>query len=83
MTENEVKEAIKDIPLGAYVQIIKKTGEIYDARLASHEVSGIEKKDYGDIVVPELPPAIIVQAKMRFGSFRMDIDDIVKIAWVD
>jgi hypothetical protein len=82
MTQKETIEAIKDIPLGAQVQIIKKSGTILDARLASHEVNGIEKKDYGNLVVPELPPAIIVQARVRFGNFRVDIDDILKIAWV-
>ncbi len=83
MTEKEIREAIKDIPLGANVQIIKKTGTILDAKLVSHEVSGLEKKDYGNLVVPALPPAVIVQARVRFGNFRVDIDDIVNIAWVE
>ncbi len=82
MTEKEIRESIKTIPLGGQIQIIKKTGAIIDARLASHEVSGLVKKDYGNLVVPELPPAIIVQARMRWGNFRMDIHDIIHIAWV-
>ncbi|MEM7549509.1 MAG: hypothetical protein AAF363_07540 [Bacteroidota bacterium] len=83
MTEKEAKEAIKEIPVGSKIQLIKKNGVITELRLASHEVSGTEKKDYGDIVVPALPPALIVRGGSRFGNFRLDTEEIVKIAWVE
>ncbi|MEM9857914.1 MAG: hypothetical protein AAF843_11175, partial [Bacteroidota bacterium] len=79
----EVKETIKDIPVGARLQLIKKNGAIVEVRLASHEVTSIAKKDYGEIVVPELPPALIVRGRSRFGNFRQDIDELVKIAWIE
>lgn len=83
MTEQEVKNAIKDFPLGSKLQLIKKNGGIVTVRLASHEVEGTEKKDYGEIVVPGLPPAMIVSGGSRFGKFRIDADDIVDIARID
>lgn len=83
MTEQEALEAIRNIPLGSKLQLIKKTGEVIDVKLASHEVCGTEEKDYGTLVVPALPPALTVQGGTRFGNFRVDIEDIIKIAWID
>ena len=83
MNDQEVLNVIVDIPIGANLQIIKKSGAIIEVRLASHEVKGTEEKDYGDIVVPALPPALIVQGGTRFGNYRVEIDDIVKISWVE
>ena len=80
MSETEAKEVIKNIPIGSMLQLIKKNGTIIEVRLASHEVSGTEKKDYGDLTVPALPPALIVRGGTRFGNFRIDTDEIVKIA---
>ena len=80
MSQEEVKEIIQEIPVGSELQLLKKNGDIIEVRLASHEVSGTMKKDYGDLVVPALPPAIIVQGGTRFGSFRIDTEEIVKIA---
>lgn len=83
MTESEVKNKIQKIPLGSRLQLIKKSGEILEVRLASHEVSGTEEKDYGTIKAPALPPAITVQGGSRFGSFRIEVEEIVEIAWID
>ncbi|WP_420578286.1 hypothetical protein [Ekhidna sp.] len=83
MSEEEIKHAIKDIPVGAKLQLIKSNGDIIEVRLSSHDVSGTEEKDYGELVVPALPPAITVQGGSRFGSFRIEAQEIVKIAWID
>ena len=83
MTATETTKTIKDIPLGSNLQIIKKSGEIIEVRLASHDVSGTEKKDYGDLVVPALPPALIVQGGVRFGNYRLEVEDIIKISWIE
>ncbi len=80
MTENEVKAAIQDLPLGCKLQLIKKNGGIVEVTLQSHDVSGTEKKEYGEVVVPALPPAIIVHGGTRFGNFRIDVEDLVDIA---
>ena len=82
MKVEEVKEAIADIPLGARLQIIKRNGAILEVVLMSYEVTGTEAKDYGELVVPALPPALIVRGGPRFGNFRVDVDEIIKIAWV-
>ena len=82
MTVKEAKNTIKDIPIGSWIQLIKKNGDIVELRLASHDVSGTKKKDYGILIVPALPPAMIVQGGTRFGNFRIDVKDIVKIAWI-
>ena len=83
MTESQLKNEIEKIPLGSNLQVVKNNGEIIEVRLASHEVSGTNAKDYGEIIVPALPPALTVQGGTRFGSFRIDAKEIVKIAWVD
>ncbi|MEM7109842.1 MAG: hypothetical protein AAF519_16575 [Bacteroidota bacterium] len=83
MTEAEAREAIKNIPIGARLQLIKKNGAIVEVRLASHDVSSIGKKDYGDLVVPEMPPALIVRGRSRFGNFRQDLEEVIKIAWIE
>lgn len=82
MTELEVKELIQGIPIGSKLELIKKNGDIVQVMLASHDVSGTEQKDYGAIVVPALPSALTVLGN-RFGKYRIDTDDIVKIAWVE
>ena len=81
MNKSEVIDSIKDIPVGSKIQLVKKNGDIIDAVLASHETEGTELKDYGELKVPALPPAIIVQGK-RWGTFRVEIDELVKIARV-
>jgi len=83
MTAEEAKEAIKEIPLGANIQLIKTNGDIIEVKLSSHEVEGTEEKDYGDIKVPALPAALIVKGGTRFGNYRLEIDDVVNIAWVE
>ncbi len=83
MTEQEALDNIRDIPIGAKLQLIKKNGDIVQVQLASHDVSGTEKKEYGELVVPALPPAITVVGGTRFGKFRIDVEDLVSIAWVD
>ena len=82
MTEKEALKIIQDIPIGSSIQVIKKNGGIMEVRLASHEGGGTEEKDYGQLVVPALPPAIIVQGGTRFGNFRLELDKIVDIARV-
>ena len=82
MSPEEVKEAIEDVPLGARLQIIKRNGAIVEAVLMSYEVTGTEARDYGNLVVPALPPALIVRGGPRFGNFRVDVEDIIKIAWI-
>jgi len=83
MTQKEAVQSIKDIPIGGRIQLIKKNGTITEARLASHEVEGTIEKNYGRIVVPALPPALIVQGGTRFGNFRIEVEDIIKIAWIE
>jgi hypothetical protein len=73
MTEAEVQEQLKDIPVGAKLQLIKSNGDITDVVLASHDTEAIEKKEYGSTVVPYLPPALLVQGK-RWGVFRLEIE---------
>ncbi|MTI21624.1 hypothetical protein E1176_11390 [Fulvivirga sp. RKSG066] len=79
MTEKEAKEAIKDIPVGSKLQLIMKNGDIVEVVLASQDTAAVEKKDYDSVVVPALLPAIIVQGK-RWGTYRIETSDIVKIA---
>lgn len=82
MTQDEVKSVIAAIPIGAKLQLIKKNGIIADVFLASHDIGWTEQKNYGTIIVPALPPALIVHGGARFGIFRIDTDDLVHIAWV-
>lgn len=81
MNKNEVDDIIKDIPIGSKIQLVKKNGDIIDAVLASQDAEGTEEKDYGELKVPSLPPAIIIQGK-RWGVHRVEIEDLVKIARV-
>jgi len=81
MTQEEAQEAIKDIPVGSRLQLIKNNGEIVEVVLASRETSAVEEKTYDQLTVPELPPAITVQGG-RWGTYRIDLDDIVKIAQI-
>ena len=83
MTLVETQSAIKDVPVGSVLQIIKKNGAIMEAILMSKVIEGTERKDYGNLVVPALPPALILRGGMRFGNFRLDLDDIVNIARVE
>ena len=83
MTQKETEKVIRDIPIGSRIQIIKKNGHISEVRLASHDLSGIEEKDYGNLVVPAQPPAIIVNGRVRFGNYRIELDKIVNIAHVE
>lgn len=82
MTEQETQDLIKDIPVGSKLQIIKTNGDIVEVTLASHETTGFDKKEQRTVEVPELPPAITVQGK-RWGTFRIDLQDIVKIARIE
>ena len=83
MTLVETQSAIKDVPVGSVLQIIKKNGAIMEAILMSKTIEGTERKEYGNLVVPALPPALILRGGMRFGNFRLDLDDIVNIARVE
>ena len=82
MTVAEVKEAIKEIPVGSIVQIIKKNGVIMEAILMSHAVEGTERKEYDGLVVPALPPALIMRGSSRFGNYRQETDELVNIVRV-
>lgn len=79
MTTDEVKEAIKEIPVGSIIQIIKKNGVIMEAIIMSHAVEGTERKEYDGLVVPALPPALILRGSSRFGNYRQDIEELVNI----
>jgi vacuolar-type H+-ATPase subunit D/Vma8 len=83
MTKEDAKEAIKNIPIGAKIQIIQKSGNIMDVRLSSHEVNKTEEKRYEMVTVPELPPALLVHGHIRQGNYRIELEDIVRIAWVE
>ncbi len=83
MTQEEAKDLIEDIPLGGRIQIIKKNGDILEVVLANHSVEGVAERNYDAIRVPELPPALTVTSRIRFGKFRLEIGDIVNIAWID
>lgn len=82
MTQQEALESIKNIPIGSKIQLVKNNGQITEVILASHEVEETVEKNYGRIVVPALPPALIVKGGSRFGNFRVEIDDVIKIAWI-
>ena len=82
MTQEEALESIKNIPLGSRIQLIKKNGVITEVILASHHIEETVEKNYGRIVVPALPPAMIVKGGTRFGNYRIEIEDVVKIAWI-
>ena len=81
MNQEEAKDIIKDIPVGSKLQLIKNNGDIIDVVLASHDTEPVEEKRYDNLTVPALPPAITVQGG-RWGTYRIDIEDIVKIAYV-
>ena len=81
MTEKEVQETIRNIPVGGKLQLIKTNGDIIEVVLASHDTSGTDKKDYGKVEVPALKPALIVQGG-RWGVYRIDTDEIVQIAQI-
>ena len=81
MTEREVKEIIHNLPIGAKLQVIKTNGDIIEVSLASNEVNSIEAKNYSDLNVPAMPPAIEVQGG-RWGAYRLEISEIVNIARV-
>ncbi|MEQ6168770.1 hypothetical protein AAOE16_16350 [Ekhidna sp. MALMAid0563] len=82
MTELKIKKAIKKIPLGSKLQLVKSNGDTIEVQLMSHEVSGTDAKDYGQIVVPALPPAITVKGGSRFGNFRIEIVEISELTQV-
>jgi hypothetical protein len=42
----------------------------------------VDAKDYGQIVVPALPPAITVKGGSRFGNFRIEIVEISDLTQV-
>lgn len=81
MTEEEVRKIIEDIPTGSRLQIIMTSGEIKDVVLASHDTGALEEKNYEQLVVPALPPAIIVHGG-RWGTYRIEVGDIMHIAHV-
>lgn len=81
MTEQEAQSIIKNIPVGSKLQLVMTNGEIHDVVLASHETEGLDKKEYDTLVVPQMPPALIVQGA-RWGTYRLDIENIIKIAHV-
>lgn len=83
MTIIEAQEQIEKIPIGSKVQIVKTNGDIVELRLASHTVEEIAAQKYGEIEVPAQPAAIVVVGSTRFGQFRLEIEDLVKIAWIE
>jgi hypothetical protein len=83
MTKEEAERTIRNIPIGSKIQVIQKSGNIMDVRLSSHEVNKTEEKRYETVTVPELPPALLVNGHIRQGNYRIELEDIVKIAWVE
>lgn len=83
MTITEAQKAIEEIPVGSKIQVVKNNGDIIELRLASHAVEEIESQSFGEIVVPKQPPAIIVIGSSRFGQFRLEIEELLKIAWIE
>lgn len=83
MKKEEIEKIIKGIPIGAKIQIIQKSGNIMDVRLSSNEVNETDEKNYDNITVPKLPPAVLVHGHIRQGNYRVEINEIVNIAWVD
>ena len=81
MTESEAQKVIKYLPTGSRLELIKSDGSVIEVVLASHETHGFERKEYNNLVVPEMPPALLVQGK-RWGVFRIVLDEIVNIAHV-
>ena len=83
MNLSEAIKAIEKIPIGSKVQIVKKNGDIIELRLASHLVEEIPSQSFGEIFVPKQPAAITVVGSTRFGQFRLEIEDLLKIAWIE
>lgn len=83
MNLSETRAAVEKIPVGSKIQIVKNNGDIIELRLASHVVEEIASQSFGEIVVPEQPPAIIVVGSTRFGQFRLEIEELLKIAWIE
>ena len=81
MIESEAQQIIEKIPIGAKLQLIMRNGDIHDVVLASHDTVALKKKEYEGLTVPEMPPALIVQGA-RWGTYRVDISDIIKIAHI-
>ena len=79
MTQEEAKANIQDMPVGSKLQLIKTNGDIIEVVLASQNTAGIDEIGDGNMVMPAMPPAIIVQGK-RWGVYRIDTDEIVRIA---
>jgi hypothetical protein len=42
-----------------------------------------EKKEYENATVPSLPAALLVHGHIRQGNYRVELEDIVRIAWVE
>ena len=81
MTEQEVNDIIKDLPIGAQLEVIMKNGDVIDVNLSSHETAAKEAKEYSEVKVPELPPALIVKRK-RWASYRIELENISNIVRV-
>lgn len=81
MTEKEARQRIAGMPINSRLQLIMKNGTIQDVMLASHDTGGTNEKVYDNLTVPALPPAIIVTGK-RWGTYRINTEDIVSIARV-
>ena len=79
MTEKEIKATIANMAVGSKLQVIKTNGDILDVTLASHETGATDEKQYEKLKVPSMPPALIVHGG-RWGSYRINADEIVKIA---
>lgn len=79
MTQDEAIAAIISIPLGSKIKITRYNGSESYVRLSSYDVSGTERKEYGTLVVPELPPALTVVTPSNFGETRIDLVEIERI----
>jgi hypothetical protein len=79
MTQDEAIAAIINIPLGSRIKITLYDGTESYVRLSSYDVSGTGRKEYGTLVVPELPPALTVVTPTNFGETRIDLIEIEQI----
>jgi hypothetical protein len=79
MTQSEAQNIVSEIPVGAMVKLLKTDGSEMTAKLGSQEVRATEKKDYGDVEVPSLPPSVVLESTGHIGNTRIPVDQVKSI----
>lgn len=79
MTQQEAQKIIGEIPVGAMVRLTRNDGTKMTAKLGSQKVKATDKKDYGDVEVPPLPPSVVVESTGHIGNTRIPVDEVESI----